>query len=351
MRLSKWEKLMLMRRTLAELKRPQVVKTAPRRVVVIGGGVAGIASAVALAGEGHTVTLLEAKAALGGRATSFKHAATGVMLDNGQHAVMGCYDEFLKLCDTLGVRGKFESTGGLDVKYRSAGGRESRLRASWPEPVHGLGAILGFAELSLGDKLAVLRLGVALKLGAKPKSGETAAAWLTRLGQTPGAVRAIWEPFCLAALNEPLATGDAGVLRETLRRSLFGDKAAGAVLLAKDSLSEVFDPAPALSLEATGGALKTRAQVKELVTPVGASHRDARVGSNGQAGRLGETPLPKSPPPFSRMERKFRPTPSCSPCRGKPPARWLRPARSTRDSARRSPGTRFSTSTSSPTGR
>lgn len=299
-RLSKWEKLMLMRRTLAELKKPQVVKTAPKRVVVIGGGVAGIASAVAFAGEGHTVTLLEAKATLGGRATSFRHAATGVMLDNGQHAVMGCYDEFLKLCDTLGVRGKFAGTGKLDVKYRaampvagaSAGARasspasddgivlanaarasarptvgavrESRLCASWPEPVHGLGAVLGFSELSFGDKLAVLRLGVALKLGAKPKPGETGAAWLARLGQTPGAVRAIWEPFCIAALNETLATGDAGVLRETLRRSLFGDKAAGAVLLAKDGLAEVFEPELALYLEATGGALKTRAQVKEL---------------------------------------------------------------------------------------
>lgn len=263
-RLSKFQKLALMRRTLAELKKPQVVKTPPRRVVVIGGGVAGIASAVALAGEGHSVTLLEAKAGLGGRATSFKHTPTGTTLDNGQHAVMGCYDEFLKLCDTLGVRGKFESTGALDVKYRSAGGRESRLRAAWPEPVHGLGAILGFSELSFGDKLAVLRLGVALKLGAKPRAGETGAAWLARLGQTPGAVRAIWEPFCIAALNEPLATGDAAVLRETLRRSLFANKAAGAVLLAKDGLAEVFDPELALYLTATGGSVKTKAQVKAL---------------------------------------------------------------------------------------
>lgn len=285
-RLSKWEKLMLMRRTLSELKKPQVVKTVPRRVVVVGGGVAGIASALALAGEGHTVTLLESKAGLGGRATSFKHAPTGTTLDNGQHAVMGCYDEFLKLCDILGVRGKFETTGGLDVKYRSAGGRESRLRAAWPEPVHGLGAILGFSELSFGDKLAVLRLGVALKLGAKPKPGETGAAWLARLGQTPGAVRAIWEPFCIAALNEPLATGDAAVLRETLRRSLFANKAAGAVLLAKDGLAEVFDPELALYLTATGGSVKTKAQVKALIS----GNAGILPASENGAGRMPALP-------------------------------------------------------------
>lgn len=265
-RLSKWEKLSLMRRTLAELKRPQAVKTAPRRVAVIGGGVAGIAAAAALAREGHTVTLLEAKSALGGRASSFKHAPTGVTLDNGQHAVMGCYEAFLDLCDALGVRGKFATTGALDVKYRavSGGGRESRLSASWPQPLHGLGAVLGFSELSLGDKLSVLKVGAALRLGATPEAGETGAAWLARLGATPGAVRALWEPFCLAALNEPLSAGDAGALRETLRRSLFADKAAGAVLLARDGLAEVFEPELSLSLAATGGALRLRAQVKSL---------------------------------------------------------------------------------------
>ncbi len=262
-RLSKWEKISLMRRTLAELKRPQAVKTAPRRVAVIGGGVAGIASAVALAREGHTVTLLEAKSALGGRASSFKHAPTGVTLDNGQHAVMGCYDAFLGLADLLGVRGKFATTGALDVKYRAAG-RESRLRASWPQPLHGLGAVLGFSELSFADKLSVLNVGAALRLGAQPEPGETGAAWLARLGATPGAVRALWEPFCLAALNEPLSAGDAGALRETLRRSLFADKAAGAVLLARDGLAEVFEPELSLSLSATGGSVRTRAQVKSL---------------------------------------------------------------------------------------
>lgn len=271
LRLSKWEKLSLMRRTLAELKKPQVVKTAPKRVVVIGGGVAGIASAVALAGEGHEVTLLEAKNALGGRATSFRHAPTGTVLDNGQHAVMGCYDAFLKLCDTLGIRDKFADSGALDIRYRAAarGGRESRMVAKWPQPWHGLGAILGFSELSFADKIAVLRFGTALRLGAKPRPGETAEAWLKRLGQTPGSMRALWEPFCIAALNEPLAEGDAAVLRETLRRSLFADKAAGSVLLAKEGLAEIFEPELAAYLESVGGSVRLRSQVKSLKTENG----------------------------------------------------------------------------------
>ena len=41
---------------------------ASERIVVIGGGIAGLASAALLARDGHRVTLLEAHDTLGGRA-------------------------------------------------------------------------------------------------------------------------------------------------------------------------------------------------------------------------------------------------------------------------------------------
>ncbi len=42
---------------------------ASRDVIVIGGGVAGLSAAVALAGDGADVTLLERRPYIGGRAT------------------------------------------------------------------------------------------------------------------------------------------------------------------------------------------------------------------------------------------------------------------------------------------
>src|SRR5437870_4771607 len=61
-----------------------------RRVSVVGGGLAGMASAVALESAGINVTLLEARRILGGRAGSFEDPQTGELLDNCQHALLGC---------------------------------------------------------------------------------------------------------------------------------------------------------------------------------------------------------------------------------------------------------------------
>src|SRR5262249_13859028 len=77
-----------------------------RRVVVIGGGFAGLAAGVALAGRGVAVTILEARPHLGGRAYSFRDDATGAVVDNGQHAMMGCYTETLAFLERIAAARK-----------------------------------------------------------------------------------------------------------------------------------------------------------------------------------------------------------------------------------------------------
>ncbi len=61
-------------------------------VLVLGGGLAGLASAAALGQSGHRVTVLEARAFLGGRATSYPLPAdeSGEIIDNCQHILLRC---------------------------------------------------------------------------------------------------------------------------------------------------------------------------------------------------------------------------------------------------------------------
>jgi len=54
-------------------------------VIVIGGGLAGLAATAALAGAGHQVRLLEARPFLGGRATSYEVGGAGGSLKGGRH--------------------------------------------------------------------------------------------------------------------------------------------------------------------------------------------------------------------------------------------------------------------------
>ncbi|MGO4534043.1 phytoene desaturase family protein [Leifsonia sp. 2MCAF36] len=71
-----------------------------RRVAVIGGGIAGLATAALLAREGHAVTLLEQKDALGGRAGSWQH--DGFRFDTGPswYLMPEVFDHFFELMGT-----------------------------------------------------------------------------------------------------------------------------------------------------------------------------------------------------------------------------------------------------------
>ena len=73
-------------------------------VVILGGGIAGIAAALELLDAGRKVTLVESRNFLGGRAFSFTDVNTGLTLDNGQHVIVGCCTEFISFLDQLGVR-------------------------------------------------------------------------------------------------------------------------------------------------------------------------------------------------------------------------------------------------------
>ena len=72
-------------------------------VIVIGAGVAGLSAATALAEAGARVLVLEARPGLGGRATAFRDPETGERVDNGQHILMGCYDETFAFLRRIGA--------------------------------------------------------------------------------------------------------------------------------------------------------------------------------------------------------------------------------------------------------
>src|SRR5947207_15310268 len=77
--------------------------TNPQSAIVIGGGLAGLAAAAALAPRGFRVTVLESRRRLGGRAGSFADPATGQLVDACQHVSMGVCTNLAHFLDTVGV--------------------------------------------------------------------------------------------------------------------------------------------------------------------------------------------------------------------------------------------------------
>src|SRR6266446_8124226 len=104
------------------------------RVLIIGGGLAGLAAAAALAPRGLRVTLVESKARLGGRAGSFQDPVSGQLIDACQHVSMGCCTNLAHFCRTMGIDHLLQAQPSL--VFMTPDGRRSRLRAdAWPAPL------------------------------------------------------------------------------------------------------------------------------------------------------------------------------------------------------------------------
>ncbi|WP_202213039.1 hydroxysqualene dehydroxylase HpnE [Methylacidimicrobium sp. AP8] len=237
----------------------------PRQVVILGAGLAGMAAAVEATLAGDRVMLREARAEAGGRAGSFVEVKTGEKLDTGQHLLMGCYRETLRLLRTLGAERKLLWIEPLRIPFRSA--RGTSLLAAWPLPApwHLLGALIGYREIAWSDRLAAIRLIGSLILGREPLEEETAESWLRRMGQPRGIVRALWEPLCLAACNQEIRRASARMLAIVIRRALLGNRKGSALILCRGNLGELLAVECARLLRYCGGRLVCRSPVSRLV--------------------------------------------------------------------------------------
>ncbi|VVM04417.1 hydroxysqualene dehydroxylase HpnE [Methylacidimicrobium tartarophylax] len=237
----------------------------PRRVMVLGAGFAGMAAAVEATLSGDRVALREARAQVGGRAGSFLEAKSGERLDTGQHLLMGCYRETLRLLRSLGAEKKLLWIDPLRIPFRGAAG-ESLLEA-WPlpSPWHLLGAFLGYREISWKDRWAAIRLIGSLLFGRAPLPEETAERWLRRRKQPQGIVRALWEPLCLAACNQDLSRASARMLVAVIRRSLLGSRKDSALVFCRGDLGDLLAKECERLLRFCGGSLSCRSPVSRLL--------------------------------------------------------------------------------------
>jgi hydroxysqualene dehydroxylase len=239
-----------------------------RRALVVGGGVAGVAAATALAERGIPVTLLEAAPALGGRARSFADARTRDAVDNGQHALMGAYVEFLHLLERVGRRDALVELE-LDIPFACADRGVARLACpKLPSPLHFAVGLLRYGHLPLAARLSALRAGRRLvaRFGSRAARGDdvSAARALAELGQGAAARRALWDPLVWATLNADPERASARLLAAVVERALLGPREASRFLLPAIPLSDLYAEPGRKFVENRGGSVRCRAAVTEL---------------------------------------------------------------------------------------
>lgn len=221
-------------------------------VHVVGGGLAGLAAAVALAQAGRRVTLWEAGRGPGGRCRSWVDPVTGGVIDNGTH---------LALSGNRALRRYLTMTGAADRMVELAP------------------AALPFVDLADGAGWT-LRPGLALL--ARPAARPPGVSALNLLGdvarlltappsatvqQVLGGTAAfdrLWRPLTVSALNMGPEMAAAALLAAVCRETLLRGEAACRPLLPRVSLDHALIAPAVAALRRAGGDIRLSARLRGL---------------------------------------------------------------------------------------
>jgi squalene-associated FAD-dependent desaturase len=244
------------------------MSTADRpRVVVIGGGLAGLAAGLAAADGGASVTLLEAKKWLGGATASFER--DGLLVDTGQHVFLRCCTAYLAFLDRLGVTDNTYLQRRMDIPVLSPGRRPARLRRGrLPAPLHLAAAVATYPFLTLRDKVSLARGALSMRrLDPEDRDldNQSFGQWLAEHGQSNRSIRYLWDLLALPTLNLPAPEASLALAVKVFRTGLLDRNDAADVGVPQVPLSELHGAAAWRQLAASGAQVRLGARARGIL--------------------------------------------------------------------------------------
>ncbi|HEY6951947.1 MAG TPA: hydroxysqualene dehydroxylase HpnE, partial [Bacteroidota bacterium] len=186
---------------------------------------------------------------LGGRTHSFVDEASGNIVDNGQHLMMGCYRETRSYLKTIGSEQLAPLQHALHIDFLDPlKGPASLQASSFPAPFHVLTGLMQLTNLSLSNRLRLLRVGRELLWSSKEKERlldtMTVDGWLTSLGQSTENKSYLWDTIAIGSLNDHPNSVSALLFFRVLRAAFMGTREDSCLLIPRTGLSSLLvDPA------------------------------------------------------------------------------------------------------------
>jgi squalene-associated FAD-dependent desaturase len=237
-------------------------------VAVIGAGWAGLAAAVAATRAGHRVTVFEAARTPGGRARSLPGTLPDgrpVLLDNGQHILIGAYTATLQLMQDVGVDPAAVLLR-LPLSLRFPDGQGLAL-PELPAPLDAAWGIASARGWGWADKGSLLRAALGWQRARFRCDPDVSVAQLCR-ALTPRVMAELIEPLCVAALNTPAERSSGQVFLRVVGDALFGPGhgrwGGSNLLLPQAGLGQLFPEAAVQWLAARGSSLVPAHRVEAI---------------------------------------------------------------------------------------
>jgi squalene-associated FAD-dependent desaturase len=211
----------------------------PRRVLVIGGGAAGLTAAFRLAQQGHRISVVDQAQRLGGRLAASADSGGGPV---PPVVIMGWHHATLALLADLRAEAPVRLLRPA-LQLRMSSGRVAAWpRPPLPAPLRLVVAAMIFRGLRLGDRWRFVTWvertwekdpALPADLGT-----QTAEAWLRTIGQSATARNEVWTPVSRFLLGEDLATVSASALLAALRAAFFSKHQHGHLVIPGEGLDQ-----------------------------------------------------------------------------------------------------------------
>ena len=243
------------------------------RVAIVGGGLAGLATAVRCTILGFNVRLFEKRAYLGGRAFSFVDRETNVEIDNGQHVYLGACTAFRAYLKDIDALESVHEQDRLNLPVQRDGIMST---LSWSSiPAAGmLPSLLRYRHLSWPDKLRVIRAMLTMRFVNLSKRADeldqiTFRSWLESRGQTASAIENLWNLIVLPSLNDDIGdvSAHAGIM--LFQTALMGSGDDAKIGYSRVALSQLAGEHARHYLESYGQSIEIESGVAGLTTTDG----------------------------------------------------------------------------------
>ena len=242
-----------------------------RTVVVVGGGLAGMAAALTAADHGAQVVLIESRPRLGGATTSFRRG--DLWVDNGQHVFLRCCTAYQQFLVRIGSAEGVDLQPRLDIAVLMAGGRRARIsRSGLPAPLHLAKTLAFYAALPARERpgvaITALRLG-RVDVASAAADDETFGAWLARHGQSRRAIDALWSLITVATLNTRADEASLALAAMVFQTGLLATAAAADIGMPREPLGRLHGEAGERALRAAGVDVRLRTRARALTAAPG----------------------------------------------------------------------------------
>ena len=213
-----------------------------KRVIIIGGGISGLASGVFLSEAGYDVRIYESCNHLGGRAYSFTDRDFKYTLDNGQHILMGCYQYTLDYLKKIGSFQHLDIENNLNVSFRSIDKTDFTLRCNnLPAPLHIFHGLKKIEFVSIKDLFRFFIFGINIYFYRFLKKREgSAKQFLQNLNQREEIIKKVWEPIAVSVFNSKSAEIPAQLFIDTIYEMFFKYNRFSNFILPSSSLENIF---------------------------------------------------------------------------------------------------------------